>query len=228
MKSKILLIEDDINLGYVLKEYIQLNGYNVTWTKTGKDSLLIANDNDFDLIILDISLPDIDGFEVAACLNQKVPLIFLTAKSLLVDKLKGFKLGADDYLTKPVEEEELIARIETVLKRRIPKTSINKFTSDAFTIGQYIFDFKNQSLIHASTKVTLTSKEAELLRMLCLSKNEILDRKHALKMLWGGVDYFNRRNMDVFISRLRKHLANDNSIKIINVHGKGFMLKDPS
>jgi DNA-binding response OmpR family regulator len=225
-KARILFVEDDINLGYILKEYIELHGFSVTWAKNGEEGLQYAIREDFHLMIVDVVMPRMDGFELVRTVKEKknFPVIFLTAKSLLVDKLKGFKIGADDYMVKPVEEEELIARIEVILKR-------NHFLQEEndhrhiFKIGQYHFDFRNQKLVLGNDEVQLTSKEAELLKLLCLRQGTVLDRKEALGKLWSTVDYFSRRNMDVFITRLRKHLSGDPSVRIVNIHSKGFMLK---
>jgi DNA-binding response OmpR family regulator len=224
--SKILLVEDDINLGYILKEYIELHGFSVTWAKNGEEGLQCASREEFHLMIVDVVMPRMDGFELARIVKEKknLPIIFLTAKSLLVDKLKGFKIGADDYMVKPVEEEELIARIEVILKRHhFPQEETGYPCT--FEIGQYHFDFRNQKLMIRNDEITLTSKEAELLRLLCLHQEAVLDRKEALGKLWNTVDYFSRRNMDVFITRLRKHLSRDPSVRIVNIHSKGFMLK---
>jgi DNA-binding response OmpR family regulator len=224
--SKILLVEDDINLGYILKEYIGLHGFSVTWAKNGEEGLQYATREEFHLMIVDVVMPRMDGFELARIVKERknLPIIFLTAKSLLVDKLKGFKIGADDYMVKPVEEEELIARIEVILKRHhFPQEESGHPCT--FKIGLYRFDFRNQELMIGDDAITLTSKEAELLRLLCLRQETVLDRKEALGKLWSTVDYFSRRNMDVFITRLRKHLSKDPAVRIVNIHSKGFMLK---
>jgi DNA-binding response OmpR family regulator len=219
---EILFVEDDINLGYILKEYIELHGFSVTWAKDGEEGLRYALDKDFQLMIVDVVMPRMDGFELARIVKEKkdLPVIFLTAKSLLVDKLKGFKIGADDYMVKPVEEEELIARIEVILKRRHHLLDENDLQG-TFKIGLYKFDFRNQKLVIGDDEIQLTSKEAELLKLLCNQQETVLDRKIALKKLWSSVDYFSRRNMDVFITRLRKHLSRDPSVRIVNIHNKG-------
>jgi DNA-binding response OmpR family regulator len=225
-KSRILIVEDDINLGYILKEYIALHGFSVTWAKNGEEGLHHASREDFHLMIVDVVMPRMDGFELARLVREKksLPIIFLTAKSLLVDKLRGFKIGADDYIVKPVEEEELIARIEVILKRHYASSQENEHPG-TFTIGLYNFDFPNQKLKIGAVEIQLTLKEAELLKLLCLRQDTVLDRKEALGKLWSTVDYFSRRNMDVFITRLRKHLSKDPSVRIMNIHSKGFMLK---
>ena len=222
---RILLAEDDTNLGYVLKEYLELHRFFVELAKDGDIALGAFNRSQFDICILDVMLPKKDGFTLAAeikQLNKNVPFIFLTAKSLKVDKLKGFNIGADDYIVKPVDEEELIARINAVMRRAADPT--NESEKDKFTIGSYVFDFNNQQLIWGDRKQTITIKEAAVLKLLCEHKARILDRKLALRTLWGESDYFTRRSMDVFISHLRKYLSDDPSIKIKNVHGKGYVL----
>lgn len=224
----ILFVEDDINLGYILKEYIQLHGFSVTWAKDGQEGLACAERHHFHLVILDVMMPRMDGFELARLIREKknLPVIFLTAKALLVDKLKGFRIGADDYIVKPVEEEELIARIQVILKRYYPVAGSE--ADNIFEIGHYRFDFHNRQLLFGEETIAITTKEADLLRMLCHNINHVLDRKETLLKLWGSADYFSRRNMDVFITRLRKHLAKDPQIRIVNIHGKGFMLKSES
>ena len=226
-KTQILLVEDDSNLGYILKEYLGMHEFDVTWAKDGEAGLAAFKVGNFDLCVLDIMMPKMDGFTLAEeikAIEQNLPIVFLTAKSLKIDKLKGFKVGADDYIVKPVDEEELIARINAIIKRSTFNNQ--KDTSSEFNIGSYVFDFLNQTLSRNGQKQGITTKEAEILRQLCLHKGKLLDRKITLKQLWGETDYFNRRSMDVFISKLRKYLSADPSIKITNVHGKGFILED--
>lgn len=223
---KILLVEDDENLGYILKEYLEMHRYQVILARDGEQGLTAFRSCKFDLCILDVMMPKKDGFAVAGemkTINEQQPIIFLTAKGLKIDKLKGFKLGADDYMVKPVDEEELIARIEAIIRRY--KLSPKPAQLETFKIGDYLFDFKNQVLEYSGEKQTLTVKEAEVLKALCENKGNILERKTILNELWGGNDYFNRRSMDVFISRLRKYLSHDDRITIRNVHGKGFVLE---
>ena len=223
---KILLVEDDGNLGYILKEYLSMYDFEVTWSKDGEEGFQSFEQGDFDLCILDVMMPKTDGFTLAKKIkniNREMPLIFLTAKALKVDKLRGFKIGADDYIVKPVDEEELIARIRAIINRSIADGASDL---DHFKIGSYEFDFKNQALILGDDRKIITTKEAQVLRGLCINKGNLLDRKATLKALWGDSDYFNRRSMDVFISKLRKYLSRDESIRIINVHGKGFILED--
>lgn len=226
-KTKILLVEDDGNLGYILKEYLQVYDFDVTWMKDGEAGLEQFKRLKYDLCILDVMMPKLDGFSLAEKIKSfapEVPLIFLTAKALKIDKLKGFKLGADDYIVKPVDEEELMARINAIIKRSgqpgpEPQPSL-------FQIGQYEFDYSNQALIYQGKKQLITTKEAEILRLLCINKGKLLDRQTTLRELWGENDYFNRRSMDVFISKLRKYLSKDPKVKITNVHGKGFVLEE--
>ena len=226
-KIRILLVEDDSNLGYILKEYLQMYGFEVTWEKDGETGLKSFDQHAYDLCILDVMMPKMDGFSLGERLKSKrpkMPLIFLTAKALKIDKLKGFKIGADDYIVKPVDEEELIARINAIIKRSgLVEVEPEETT---FRIGAYEFDYLNQSLTLDGNKQIITTKEAEVLKQLCLSKGQILDRQTTLKELWGESDYFNRRSMDVFISKLRKYLSKDPKVRITNVHGKGFVLED--
>jgi DNA-binding response OmpR family regulator len=204
-----------------------MNKFTVVLAKDGDEGLQIFNKRYFDLCILDVMLPKKDGFTLAYEIkqqNEKMPTIFLTSKALKIDKLKGFRLGADDYILKPVDEEELIARIEAVMRRA--NATVNNNGVSLLTIGKYIFDYNNQVLILGDKKQSLTVKEAAVLKMLCEHKGKILDRKNALKKLWGESDFFTRRSMDVFISHLRKYLIDDPSVEIKNVHGKGYMLND--
>jgi DNA-binding response OmpR family regulator len=225
MMYRILLVEDDINLGYILKEYLELHHYNIELAKDGEVALQVFNRSPFDMCILDVMLPKKDGFILAAeikQLNNNTPLLFLTARALKIDKLKGFNIGADDYMVKPIDEEELVARIEAVM-RRVNQSSAD-IAIERFNIGRYVFDCANQVLELEGKKQILTVKEAEVLKLLCEYKGKILDRKLALKTLWGENNYFSRRSMDVFISRLRKYFTDDASIQIKNVHSKGYIL----
>jgi DNA-binding response OmpR family regulator len=220
----ILLVEDDNSLGYILKEYLEMHKFIIVLAKDGEQGLHEFNRKHFDLCILDVMLPKKDGFTLAyeiKQLNENMPVIFLTSKALKIDKLKGFKLGADDYILKPVDEEELIARIEAVMRR---VNIVQNNEPAGFTIGKYIFDYANQALILGDKKQSITAKEAAVLKLLCEHKGRILDRKNALKKLWGESDFFTRRSMDVFISHLRKYLSDDPSVEIKNVHGKGYVL----
>lgn len=222
---KILLVEDNDTLGYVLQEYLEMKGFEVALAKEGKLGLSTFRKKRFDLCILDIMMPEMDGFSLAAQIKNmepNVPIIFLTAKALKVDVLKGFNLGADDYIVKPIDEEELVARINAVLRR----SNRSETVVETFGIGSYTFDFSNQKLIHQAEERQLTEKEAHLLKLLCQHKGKLLSRQIVLKNLWNQSDYFTRRSMDVFISRLRKYLSDDPSIQITNVYGSGFILSD--
>ncbi len=226
-KVQILLVEDDHNLGYILKEYISMHDFEVYWAKDGQMGLDAFKNGTYELCVLDVMMPKMDGFTLAEeikAIAPNHPIIFLTAKSLKVDKLKGFKIGADDYIVKPVDEEELIARINAIIKRSAFGNHPEADTE--YQIGSYTFNFLNQTLERDGQKQSITTKEAEVLRQLCLNKGKLLDRQFTLKQLWGETDYFNRRSMDVFISKLRKYLSHDPNIKITNVHGKGFILED--
>lgn len=223
----LLLVEDDKNLGYILSEYLVMKGFAVTWAKDGKEALTLLQKNPYSLCILDVMLPSVDGFGIAeqiAASHVKVPYIFLTAKNHKVDKLKGFKLGCDDYIVKPVDEEELVARIQAVLKRTSAITQTD--TGNAISFGNSFLHANTQVLQISGIEYKLTAKESDVLLLLLSHKNNLLDREKVLKKVWGSNDYFNRRSMDVIISRLRKHLLPDSRIKITNIHGKGYMLQE--
>ncbi|MEN0006788.1 MAG: response regulator transcription factor [Bacteroidota bacterium] len=223
MQATILLVEDDPTLGYVLSEYLKLEGFTVQLAKTGKEGLKLLRKSVFDLCILDVMLPEMDGFRLAEAIEKEghaLPFLFLTAKSLKEDKLKGFNLGADDYLVKPVDEEELVARIKAVLRRAYQE---EEKRLEPFEIGSYLFDYPNLQLQHQEEKRQLTEREGKLLRLLCEHQDRLLPRTKVLRTLWRQSDYFSRRSMDVFISRLRKYLAADQRIKITNVYGSGFI-----
>ncbi|MCH8127307.1 response regulator transcription factor [candidate division KSB1 bacterium] len=225
-QQRILLIEDDPNLGYILQENLELHGYHVHRCMDGEEGLDAYLRNNFNLCLIDVMLPKKDGFCLAKDIrktNQKIPIIFLTAKSLKEDRIEGFKIGGDDYVVKPFSMEELVLRIQAVLKRT-GKSSQVSIEKAKFPIGQYTFDYENQILILQDHSTKLTSKEAELLKLLCMHENDILDREIALKLIWSDDNYFTGRSMDVFISRLRKYLSNDTNVEIRNVHGKGFKL----
>lgn len=233
-KINVLLVEDDINLGSLLKQYLTVKGYLTDLYDDGEKGYQAFLNKKYDLCLLDIMMPRKDGFSLAQdirLVNQNIPIIFLTAKSLKEDVLEGFKLGADDYLTKPFNMDELLVRMEAVLRRTAQQsTGENKAgMQSSFQLGQYTFDTNKQSLTHATSpkNIKLTTKEAELLKMLCLNKNRVLERNLALKTIWSDDNYFNARSMDVYITKLRKHLKADTGIEIINVHGKGYKLVVP-
>ena len=227
-KMRILLCEDDENLGMLLREYLQAKGYDTELCPDGEAGYKSFLKNKYDLCVLDVMMPKKDGFTMAQeirAANTEIPIIFLTAKTLKEDILEGFKIGADDYLTKPFSMEELTFRIEAILRR--VKGKKNK-ESSLYNIGRFVFDTQKQILILDGEKQTkLTTKESELLGLLCAHANEILQRDFALKTIWIDDNYFNARSMDVYITKLRKHLKDDDSIEIINIHGKGYKLITP-
>lgn len=226
MSTSILLVEDDPNLGLVLQEYLQIKaGYQVRLCKDGEEGLKAFFSDKFDLCIFDVMMPKKDGFtlgkEVRA-VNQQIPIIYATAKSMMEDKVEGYQLGADDYITKPFRIEELLLRIQAILKRTAPNEDIQE--ERVFTIGKFRFDYLSQTLSNDTDTHKVSGKEAELLKLLCMRKNQILTREEALLKIWNDDSYFNGRSMDVYLSKIRKYLKSDESIEIINVHGKGFKL----
>ena len=226
MKTKILLAEDDKNLGSVLKAYLEAKGYTTTLCMDGKEALETFKRNEFDFCILDIMMPIMDGFTLAKeirKLDKHIPFLFLTAKSMQEDKVHGFELGADDYLTKPFSMEELLLRIKAI-RRRIEENSKAKPENNFFTFGKYKFDHNRQILEVDGKQQKLTSKEADLLKLLCQNMNSVLDRSVALNKIWFDDSYFNARSMDVYITKLRKYLKDDPDVELINVHGVGFKL----
>lgn len=222
--NRIFLVEDDENFGAVLKSYLEMNDFNVTWTNDGASALPNFQKAQYDICILDIMLPNVDGFEIAKQIkevNPDIPIIFLTAKTLKEDILQGFKLGADDYITKPFDSEVLLYKIMAIIKRN----STSGSNSNDFEIGKYTFDSILRTLTYNDDTVKLSPKENDLLLMLCQHQNKILDREKALTKIWGEDGYFTARSMDVYITKLRKYLSNDSSIEIENIHGSGFILK---
>jgi DNA-binding response OmpR family regulator len=223
--KKILLVEDDPSLGFVIKDNLVLKGYNVTLCKDGELAEQSFRNGKYDLCIFDIMLPKKDGFSLARSVrvtNTTVPILFLTAKAMVEDKLEGFAAGADDYITKPFSLEELFCRIEVFLKRS-HVTSVNDKT--IVSLGTYAFDFSNLTLKTNGHEKTLTQKEAEVLKLLYQNKERVLKREEILRHVWGDDDYFMGRSMDVFISKLRKYLKEDPSVQIVNYHGVGFKLE---
>ena len=226
-KLSILLCEDDENLGMLLREYLNAKGYNAELCPDGDAGYKAFLKNKYDLCVLDVMMPKMDGFTLAGEIrkvNTEIPIIFLTAKTLKEDVLEGFKIGADDYLTKPFSMEELTFRIEAILRRVHGKK--NKDTS-IYQIGRFTFDTQKQVLTIDERQTKLTTKESELLSLLCAHANEILQRDFALKSIWIDDNYFNARSMDVYITKLRKHLKEDPDVEIINIHGKGYKLIIP-
>lgn len=227
MKGTILLVEDDMNLGFVIQDSLKMNGYKVHLCSDGKMGLKQFNEGEYDLCILDVMLPHKDGFTLAEDIrkiNKSVPIVFLTAKSMTEDKIKGFKSGGDDYITKPFSTEEFLLRVEAILKRS--GKSEEKKSNSNYIIGTYEFESENYLLKRNGSEQKLTKKEAEVLKLLCQHKGNVLPRELVLNMVWGDDTYFNGRSLDVFITKLRKYLKDDEAIKITNVHGVGFKLED--
>lgn len=225
-KTKVLLVEDDPNLGSLLKEYLEAKGYSTVLATNGKQGYDVFSKDKFGICILDVMMPIKDGFTLAKeirVLDANIPIVFLTAKSMKEDAIEGFSVGADDYITKPFSMEELLLRIKAILRRTDNKI-IKNSDQEEFKIGKYKFDYKHQVLDLKGVQHKLTTKEAELLKLLCLHANDVLDRNFALKSIWNDDNYFNGRSMDVYIAKLRKYLKEDASVELINVHGKGFKL----
>jgi two-component system OmpR family response regulator len=226
MKStRILLAEDDSNLGLLLKNYLTAKNFETSLFTNGVQALEAYSKEPFNLCILDIMMPEMDGLTLARDIrkiNPSVPVIFLTAKSQKEDILEGFRSGADDYITKPFSMEELLYRIQAILKRASQSSSSRK--EDLYLIGNYTFNPLKQHLTFADETVKLTTKESELLELLCRHSNEVLERNYALKSIWIDDNYFNARSMDVYITRLRKYLRKDPAVKILNIHGRGYKL----
>ena len=226
IKIKILLAEDDENLGSLLREYLIAKSYECDWFSNGEKAYKSFIKNHYDLCILDIMMPGKDGYTLAKEIrmtNTEIPIIFLTAKSLKEDVIEGFKAGGDDYITKPFSMEELLFRIEAVI-RRAKKELISP--QSEYTIGKYNFNTDKQILKLGDKEQNLTTKESELLKLLCNNKNMVLERNFALKTIWIDDNYFNARSMDVYIAKLRKYLKDDPAVQILNIHGKGFKLID--
>jgi len=223
MKAHLLYVEDDETLSFVTRDNLELQGYQITHCEDGRKAMNLIKEQSFDLCILDVMLPEFDGFTIAQEIRKKdtqVPIIFLTAKSLKEDKIHGLKLGGDDYITKPFSIEELILKIEIFLKRSKITQVVNHTQ-----VGNYNFDYTNLTLSIADKSKTLTQKEADLLKLFIENKNQVLKRSIILEKLWGEDDYFMGRSLDVFISRLRKYLKQDEQLKVENIHGVGFRLK---
>jgi len=222
IKSKILYTEDDETLAFLTKDNLEQNNYEVIHCSDGKSGLDFFRNDHFDICILDIMMPKMDGFELAAEIrknNTDIPIIFLSAKTLKEDRLKGLRLGADDYLVKPFSIEELLLKIEIFLKRSQKNTPTQK---TIYEVGKYQFDTQNFFLFNEREKISLTQREADLLKLFLDNKNSVLKREQILTSLWGNDDYFTGRSLDVFISRLRKILINEKGISIENLHGIGF------
>ncbi|MCI9844377.1 response regulator transcription factor [Flavobacterium pectinovorum] len=222
----ILLVEDDFDYASVLKQYLEFSGFKVSWKKNGKEALESLPVTKPDICILDVMMPQMDGFTLAEKIVDQfpeTPFVFLTAKSLQQDKIKGLKLGADDYIVKPFEVEELILRIGNILKRS--QKIEEKVLEQNFTIGSYIFDYENYLLKHETITHRITEKEAQLIVFLHANRNKLIKREEILREIWGNEDFFSGRSMDVFISRLRKYFKEDSTISISSVRGLGFEFK---
>ena len=226
--KKILLVEDDPNLGMLLQDYLQLKGkFEVVLCKDGEEGLRAFTKQGFDLLILDVMMPKKDGFTLGKEIrkfNERVPIIFATAKGMIEDKTQAFNLGGDDYITKPFRIEELLLRINALLKRVNSTERGEEDKQTTFKIGRYTFDYTLQTISIGEHNQKLSTKEAELLRLLCLHKNEVLTREEALLNIWHDDNYFNGRSMDVFLSKIRKYIKDDENVEIINVHGRGYKL----
>ena len=226
--KRILLVEDDPNLGNLLQDYLQLKGkFEVVLSTDGDAGLKEFTKSEFDLLILDVMMPKKDGFTLGKeirKMNQHVPIIFATAKGMIEDKTQAFGLGGDDYITKPFRIEELLLRINALLRRAASPDAKEEEKATQFNIGKYFFDFTAQVINSDSGQQKLSTKEAALLRLLCLHKNEVLTREEALLNIWNDDNYFNGRSMDVFLSKIRKYLKEDPGVEIINVHGRGYKL----
>lgn len=217
------MAEDDENLGAVLSEYLDAKGYETTLTNNGEDAYNAFVAGKYDICVFDVMMPKKDGFTLAKeirMINTEVPIVFLTAKTMKDDILLGFKVGADDYLAKPFSMEELLLRVEAILRR----TSGASLVQEVYNLGKFKFDTQKQQLIDGENIIKLTTKESELLKLLCANANKVLERNIALKTIWVDDNYFNARSMDVYITKLRKHLKEDPTVEIINVHGKGYKL----
>ena len=226
MKKKILLVEDDLNFGAVLKSYLGLNDYIVDWVADGREAIPKFNSLSYDLVLLDVMLPNMDGFSIARAIREtgnNAPFIFITAKTLRDDIVEGYKTGADDYITKPFDSEILLFKIKAVLSRGKAK---GEAVDDVLKVGIFLFDHRARTLSaeQAGIKKTLSPKESELLKMLIDQKGEVLLKSLALNRIWGDANYFTTRSMDVYIAKLRKYLADDSSLKIITLHGAGYRL----
>lgn len=221
--TKILIAEDDLNLGYLLVDFFEAEGFEVKLARDGEAGYKAFLSGNFDLCIFDVMMPLKDGFTLAAevkKLDANVPIVFLTAKSFQEDKLKGFHLGADDYIAKPFDETELLLRVKAILKR----TAIFKNYESSYQLGSYFFDCENQSIVLNGKIKRITAKECTILKLLCQSKNQIVKRHDALRVIYGKSDYFYGRSFDVYITKLRKYLKDDSSVQIENIHGIGFSL----
>ena len=222
-KTKLLLVEDDTNLGQVLKEYLEIKGFETQLCRDGEEGLAAFKSGSYDLCIFDIMMPKKDGVSLTREIraeDKETPIVFLTAKSMKEDTIEGFKVGADDYITKPFSMEELLLRLRAILRR----TSKDHKERSEFNFGKFVFKYDQQTLFLEEIPIKLTSKESELLKLLCINMGQTLERTAALKIIWKDDSYFNARSMDVYIAKLRKHLKADPDIQILTIHGEGFKL----
>jgi len=225
-KNRLLLVEDDPNFGTVLKDYLELNEYEVTHAVDGNEGLVKFKNGEFDLAILDVMMPYKDGFTLAKEikeLNENMPIIFLTAKSMKEDVVKGYQVGADDYLNKPFDSEVLLYKIKAILHRKV-ESDDNRYQQFEFEIGGYQFNSKLRFLIYNGVTKKLSPKENELLKLMCIYLDDLMPRELALTRIWKDDNYFTSRSMDVYVAKLRKYLSNDPNVEIINIHGEGFRL----
>jgi DNA-binding response OmpR family regulator len=225
-KKSIFFVEDDLSFGAVLKSYLEICNFTITWLSDGKHAVSSFREGTYDICLLDVMLPNVDGFSIGReirSMDTKIPIIYLTAKSLKEDVLEGYRLGADDYIVKPFDADVLIYKIAVLLKRAEGETgNLNQY----YTIGKYLFDAKLREVKLGETKQLLSPKEAALLQLLCEHRNELLPREVALKRIWGDDGYFTTRSMDVFITKLRKFFKDDPTVEIRNIHGSGFIMTD--
>jgi two-component system, OmpR family, response regulator len=220
---KIFLVEDDLSFGSVLKSYLELNDYSVDWVDDGKYAMEHFRKGVYDICILDVMLPHIDGFTIGneiRQINYTVPIVFLTAKKFKEDVLKGYGVGGDDYITKPFDTDILLAKIKAIISRR----DVHDGSKDIYEIGKFVFNAKLRTLSSGSVQNKLSPKEAQLLELLAINPNALISREMALKKIWGSDDYFTARSMDVYVTKLRKYLADDPTLVIKNIHGAGFQL----
>ncbi len=227
-KRRILLVEDDVSMGFLLVDFLESNHFDVKLYRDGNSGLKAFRSGKYDFCILDVMLPGIDGFSIAERIrseDKNIPIIFLTARAMKPDKIKGFGLGVDDYITKPFDEDELLCRIHAILNRVRPVETISKPQDLWTSIGGYEFHYQNQLLVYNSEERRLTQRETEVLRMLCREKNNIVKREDILVSVWGDNDYFHGRSLDVFIAKLRKYLSEDPEVAIENIPKVGYVLK---
>jgi two-component system, OmpR family, response regulator len=220
---KIFLVEDDLSFGSVLKSYLELNDYSVDWIDDGKFAIEHFRKGAFDVCILDVMLPHVDGFTIAneiRQINNTVPIVFLTAKKLKEDVLKGYGVGGDDYITKPFDTDILLAKIKAIIARR----DVNDGSRDIYEIGKFVFNAKLRNLTYGDKEYKLSPKEGQLLELLAINPNALISMELALKKIWGSDDYFTARSMDVYVTKLRKYLSDDPTLIIKNIHGAGFQL----